>query len=409
MYNSMMKSFFRSLALCLLLAGSLPAVLSCGDASVVPLTPVNPDTPSKPDTPSTPDTPGDPASNVKSTIFKQNTDGHKIYRIPAIVRSAKGTLLCFAEGRTNGPDDNGDIDMVVKRSTDGGKTWGSLILIDDAGTDRYGNPVPIALGNGRIVLVYGWSVASSSMSSKVFVVFSDDDGLTWTGKKEITNQIIAQKQSIYMTGPVHGIVKQLAPAKGRLLVPLYGSGAGGSDCVIYSDDNGVNWTHGGWVPGGGGEPTVAERGDGSILLNTRNYKSSDSFRYQSVSADGGTTWGPATVTSLIEPGNGCQGALLTYELGSSAKDTKILFSNPSHSSSRRHGSVKLSLDGGLTWGRMFRYTADSTSDMYSSYSDLVLLGGTKIGVAYEAGYQNNLGILFRSFEYSEINKPYAYE
>ena len=145
MYNSMMKSFFRSLALCLLLAGSLPAVLSCGDASVVPLTPVNPDTPSKPDTPSTPDTPGDPASNVKSTIFKQNTDGHKIYRIPAIVRSAKGTLLCFAEGRTNGPDDNGDIDMVVKRSTDGGKTWGSLILIDDAGTDRYGNPVPIAI------------------------------------------------------------------------------------------------------------------------------------------------------------------------------------------------------------------------------------------------------------------------
>ena len=403
-----MKSFFSSLALCCCLALTLPLATACGDGSVVPLTPVVPDTPSQPDP--VPDPPVEPSADVKSQIFKQNTDGHKIYRIPAIVRSAKGTLLCFAEGRTNGSDDAGDIDMVVKRSVDGGKTWGPLILIDDAGTDRYGNPVPISLENGRLVLVYGWSVASSSMSSRVYVVFSDDDGLTWKGKKEITLQITAPGQSIYMTGPVHGIVKQLAPHKGRLIVPLYGSGTGGSNCVIYSDDGGANWIHGGWIPGKrGGEPTIAERGDGSLLLNTRNYNSSNSFRYQSVSTDGGESWGPVSITNLIEPGNGCQGALLTYAFGTSAKDTKILFSNPSHSTSRRHGSVKLSLDGGTTYNRMFRYTADTSSDMYSSYSDLVLLDGGKIGVAYEAGYQNNQGILFRSFDYTAITTPYAYE
>ena len=57
---------------------------------------------------------------------KAGKTGTQCYRIPAIVKTTKGTLLAFAEARKNGCGDAGDIDLVVKRSEDGGKTWSGM-------------------------------------------------------------------------------------------------------------------------------------------------------------------------------------------------------------------------------------------------------------------------------------------
>lgn len=341
-----------------------------------------------------------------STIYKQNSEGYPIFRIPAIVTSAKGTLLCFCEGRA-AYDDFGDIDMVVKRSEDQGKTWQPLIKIADAGNDRYGNPVPVVLEDGRILLVFGWSKHESSMSTKVFTTFSSDDGKTWSTPVEITSQIKKDTRSIYQTGPVHGIVKQREPHKGRIIVPIYGTTKDNlRSAVIYSDDNAKTWKHGGGMDYNlGGEPTVAERGDGSLIMNVRD-NDDDPLRHQSVSNDGGETWGPHTSTNLIEP-KGCQGALLTYDLGTSASNSVILFSNPNNTESRRHGSVKLSKNGGSSYSLMWQYTMTETSGMYSSYSDLCIVSGDVIGVAFESGYKNNTGIQFKSVHFSDIKEPYT--
>ncbi|MBR6212588.1 MAG: exo-alpha-sialidase [Bacteroidales bacterium] len=345
------------------------------------------------------------AQTFTATIYRQNSEGYPVFRIPAMVTSTKGTLLCFCEGRAT-YDDNGNIDMVVKRSEDLGKSWGSLIKIADAGDDRYGNPVPVVLESGRILLVFGWSVASSASSSKVLCCFSDDDGKTWSAPVDITAQVKTSARSKYQTGPVHGIVKQLNPHKGRIIIPVYGTASDGKPSgVFYSDDNGDSWHPGGSINySKGGEPTVTELGDGSIILNMRD-KDDDPYRYQATSTDGGETWGEPYSTTLIEPG--CQGALLTYDFGTSAQTTTLLFSNPTNTASRRHGAVKMSTNGGAVWKYSYQYTSDTGDGMYSSYSDLTVVKDDIIGIAYEAGYKNSAGILFKSIRIKEITALYT--
>jgi sialidase-1 len=346
------------------------------------------------------------AQTFTATIYRQNSEGYPIFRIPAMVTTKAGTLLCFCEGRSS-YDDNGNIDMVVKRSEDLGKTWSPLLKIADAGDDRYGNPVPVVLESGRVLLVFGWSVASSASSSKVYVCHSDDDGLRWSSPKEITSQVKTSSRSRYQTGPVHGIVKQLAPNKGRIVIPVYGTSSDGKPSgVFYSDDNGESWHPGGSVNySKGGEPTVAELGDGSIMLNMRD-NDENPYRFQALSSDGGITWSEPAATTLIEP-TGCQGALLTFDFGSSASTTTLLFSDPNNTSSRRHGSVKMSTNGGATWKYMFLYTAQTGDAMYSAYSDLCIVKDDIIGIAYESGYKNSAGIKFRSIRKKEISTPYT--
>lgn len=397
--------FFLSAAVALAMLG-----FSCNTPDLSgPVVPVGPDEPQQRDTIQPGPTPPaqEQIGTCSSQIYVQNSEGYPIFRIPAAVTTKAGTILCFCEGR-EAYSDNGNIDMVVKRSVDHGKTWSPLTVIADAGTDRYGNPVPIVLDDGTVMLVFGWSVASSSSSTKVFYCTSKDDGVSWSTPVEITSQVKVPTRTKYQTGPVHGIVKQRDPHKGRIIVPVYGTSSNGTPSgVFWSDDNGASWHPGGSVDYKyGGEPTVTERGDGSLIINMRDNNSANPYRYQAVSSDGGQTWGTVQATQLIEP-NGCEGALLTYSLGTTAKSSVLLFSNPNHTESRRHGSVKISRDGGSNWTAMYQYTKTTTYDMYSSYSDLVIVGGDVIGVVYEAGYKNNYGIRFKSFGIDEIKEPYT--
>jgi hypothetical protein len=79
-------------------------------------------------------------------VFSRSQDGYHTFRIPAVLKAADGTLLAFAEGRVNSPSDDGNIDLVLTRSTDGGFTWGPLqVLVDDG---RIGSPIPCRPPNG---------------------------------------------------------------------------------------------------------------------------------------------------------------------------------------------------------------------------------------------------------------------
>src|SRR5437762_12870400 len=87
------------------------------------------------------DDPGQPPREV--VVFAGRQDGYHTFRIPAVITTAKGTLLAFCEGRKNSTSDSGDIDVVLRRSTDGGATWSPLQLVADAGPDTIGNPCPV--------------------------------------------------------------------------------------------------------------------------------------------------------------------------------------------------------------------------------------------------------------------------
>ncbi|MFG2414285.1 sialidase family protein [Streptomyces goshikiensis] len=89
-----------------------------------------------------------PVPAVVSTPFAAGADGYHCTRIPALVTTRSGALLAFAEGRVRGSEgcgDVGDNDIVMKKSTDGGATWGPLKVLVGAGTDKltHGNPAPV--------------------------------------------------------------------------------------------------------------------------------------------------------------------------------------------------------------------------------------------------------------------------
>ena len=347
---------------------------------------------------------------IKTQVFKQGTDGYNTFRISVVVRSNEGTLLCFAEGRTNSSDDFGDIDIVMKRSTDNGKTWQKLQVVAEDGINRCCNPTPVVLGNDKIILVYSWNHDSTPDDHIIYTIESDDDGDTWKNKPKNQSQISRSGEGRYLPGPCHGIVKEKDPHKGRIIIPHRGKSSKGPPVhVICSDDNGKTWFHGGSVNyAKGNECTVAELSNGSILIDMRNTDDNDYFRWQAISQDGGNTWKDPYRTELVETQSGCQGALHRFKWDEKTGKAILLFSNPTHTSSRRHGAVKLSLDEGLTWPKMYMFTTKSGDDMYCSYSDLVTMSTDVIGVAYEAGKNNGQGILFKTFKYSSITEDYTY-
>src|SRR5512134_662369 len=83
---------------------------------------------------------------AETIVFTAGQEGYHTYRIPALLVTKQGTLLAICEGRKTGRGDHGDLDLVLKRSTDGGNTWGPLELIyEEGGAEKVtiGNPCPV--------------------------------------------------------------------------------------------------------------------------------------------------------------------------------------------------------------------------------------------------------------------------
>ena len=331
-------------------------------------------------------TPNPPPTSEFNYVFEQGSAGYEVYRIPAIVKSKEGVLLAFAEARklrSNG--DSGDIDLVVKRSTDNGVTWSSQITIWDDGRNTCGNPVPIVDDQGRVHLLMTWNHGDDKWSTLVngtgkdtrrpYYTFSDDEGVTWSEPAEITADIKDESWDWYGTGPVHGIQIRNGTYKGRLVSPNYfttrenGSVEDYSH-VAYSDDHGATWKAGAPTPSGSvGECSVAELADGSLILNMRT---GDGFyRKQSISSDGGETWSdPVVDTDQLDAK--CQGSILTI-------GNNLLLSNAS-AATRSNMTIRRSLDNGETWtGKKLIYSG------MSGYSDMTEISSGKVALFYEGG------------------------
>ena len=333
------------------------------------------------------------------TVFEENSEGYTGFRIPAVVKAADGSILAFAEGRKNGLGDAGDIDLVMKRSLDGGQTWGKLEVVWDDGTNTCGNPVPIVLGkDGKIIMLLTWNLGKdregdiesyrSIDTRRVFITGSDDNGYTWSSPEEITGSVKRPEWGWYATGPCHGIVKTRAPHKGRIIVPsnhteLDSEGHPASHSqIIYSDDNGNSWKLGAVSEVKGNEGTVAELSNGALLLNMRHAAEADSVRLYAISPDGGESFSEqGRVADLIEPR--CQGSILNIPTRSGKASKSLLFSNP-RSMRREKMTIMRSDDNGKTW-KEFR----KIYEYNSAYSDIVVLSGKTVGILYENGDAEN--------------------
>ena len=179
-----------------------------------------------------------PKAQLDSVPFTGGKEGYACYRCPTLAVSAKGTVLAFCEGRVNSHRDEDDMDVVLKRSTDGGRTWGPLQVLANDGRNPCKNQCPVVLPSGRILLVWLWNKWIPSENDRttreVFVMYSDDDGVTWSKPRNITASVYQPAWKWYGTGPCHAIVKRSEPHKGRIVVPARHNAKGAKTCRMSS-------------------------------------------------------------------------------------------------------------------------------------------------------------------------------
>ncbi|MDX2151216.1 MAG: sialidase family protein [Bryobacteraceae bacterium] len=324
------------------------------------------------------------AGTISQTdLFVAGEGDYHTYRIPSLIRSKRGTLLTFCEGRKGGRGDSGDIDIVLRRSTDGGRTWRPAATIHDHGADTIGNPCPVVdRKTGVIFLLLTMNAGhvtekqiidqSVAETRRVLVSSSRDDGVTWTAPADITGDVKDPSWTWYATGPGVGI--QLR--NGRMVIPCDHAAAGTKEFhshCIFSDDGGRTWTRGEPTGEKVNECQVVELRDGSLLLNMRSYHGKNR-RAIARSRDGGRTWGEISLDeTLVEPV--CQASLIRA-------GGVLLFSNPA-SRKRERMTVRVSRDEGRTWPQLLELEPGP-----SAYSCLSPLGRGEFGCLYERGTES---------------------
>jgi sialidase-1 len=362
----------------------------------------------------------------KSNVFTPGFNGVAHYRIPGIVVTPAGTVLAYSEARINERRDWGEIEVHLRRSTDGGRSWEPSQHIAHLGERIEGNPHkrdvegareqtvnnPVAIVDqqtGAIVFLYCVNYA------RAFSIQSTDDGLTWSEPVEITDAFEPFRKhydwDVIATGPGHGLQMK----SGRLVVPVwiaYGQSRShrpSAVATIYSDDHGLTWQGGDIaVPNEGlfnnpNEAMIAELSDGSVMLVARN-ESGSNRKIVTISSDGATGWSqPKFHPQLWEPV--CMASIIAHP----SQPGSLLFSNPhtlaldedgkeipAGRGPRRNLSIKLSRDDGKTWA----ISKTLVESGRSAYSDLAVLPDGTVLCIYE-----DTGISIARFNLEWVESP----
>ncbi len=356
---------------------------------------------------------------AQTPVFVSGEEGYKSFRIPAIVRAPNGDLLAFAEGRVAGSNDFGDIDIVLKRSKDKGKTWSSVEVVADYDKLQAGNPAPVmdltdpAFPKGRLFLFYNTGnnhegeVRKGKGLREVWYKTSTDAGLTWSKAVNITTQVHRPRQPeinpayhfsedwrSYANTPGHGMQLSEGPHKGRIYIAANRSAGEPKPKYtdykahgFYSDDHGKTFKLSEILSvEGSNEATAAEISGGRVMLNARNQQGDVRARIVAVSSDGGVKW-DSTYFDHHLPDPVCQGSILT--LGKKNRKNILAFCNAADTKKRDNLTLRISYDDGATWTKQYLVDKGPNGEgSYTAYSDIVKTGKQSVGVLYERdGYK----------------------
>jgi sialidase-1 len=342
-------------------------------------------------------------------IFHSGQDGYPRFRIPSLVVTTQGTVLAICEGRVDGGGLQGNVDLVLRRSLDNGKSWSPIQVVADAGRDTLGNPCAVLdRETGFVWLALTHSPGEfteaqirrgeSKGLTKVFVTHSEDDGETWARPRDITANAKRAGWTWYGTGPGVGI--QLAD--GRLFIPSYHTEADRGTITrshaIFSDDHGKTWQLGGSAGIGNGECQALERRDGTIYLSARTAAGGPNHRSIMTSADRGASWSKKTLDeTLFDPH--CEASLLKLTIRATGKPRVVplwLYCHPA--GPKRHNlTIRISLDEGRTWPDSFLLRKGN-----GQYTSMAALADGRIGVLYDCWEENNYQLYFARVELSDL-------
>jgi sialidase-1 len=351
----------------------------------------------------------------QTDLFEVGQEGYLSYRIPCLVVTPKGTVIAINSAR-RAVSDWAKIDLMMRRSTDGGKTWRERTVIAGApGKVTVDNPVMIVnRKTGGLHFLYQTNYA------RVFHKTSADDGATWGEPVEITPQLSGFRAkynynwNVIAPGPGHAIQLE----NGRLLVPVWLCNSGTKAhrpsvvATIYSDDHGETWHCGEILPDtlkNMNETAAVQLDDGRVALYMRNEEPGAYRHAVSYSRDGATGWTrPALHPELYSPISFATVARLSSgrsAAGGPAGKSRLLYVHPCNpddtaviraawgARARARVTVRLSYDEGKTWP-----VAKTLDPGRGGYADIAVAPDGTIHCLYERGFVegNNLNTRFLS-------------
>lgn len=341
----------------------------------------------------------DQPSWQRTVLFEARKGGYHIYRIPGLAVTRRGTLLATCEARRSDPWDYSEIDLMLRRSTDGGATWSPQAILADAGKTAAHNAMMIPDRDSDTVHFLYCVDYKHAYYAK-----STDDGATFGEAVDITAVFEGYRREynweLIATGPGHGL--QLR--SGRLLVPVWLSTNKNQKptmvSVIYSDDQGRSWQRGPIIANDGDgqgignpmEPIAVELADGRVLVNIRTASKAER-RATTISPDGVNHWEPfrfdadlpeafcmAGITRLVLPARGKSPALDALVFVNPANQTRS--GTPGTEDvggyDRKRETVRLSFDEGKTWS-----VARVLEPEWSGYPDINVTPDGFIHCLYE--------------------------
>ena len=325
----------------------------------------------------------------RQTLFARGDGGYSAFRIPTILTLSSGRVLVFCEGRRDGLGDSGRIDIMM-RAGDGDR-FGDMRVVVSGGGDTVGNPCPVQdRSTGRVFLVYNRNDADKPEMEimrgrgprTVHVIYSDDEGETWSSPRDMTADVKPSGWTWYAVGPCHGVClpsgRLMLGANHAVLDEAAGCSGPYMSHTIYSDDHGETWRLGESVGVCTNECSLAAFSDGEVLINMRHmpYGGAENphCRAQAWAADGAHFSQAALMPALVDAT--CQGSLLTV---TTPRGEEVLLSN-ARSTARENLTVQRSLDRGRTW-TVERVIAGGPS----AYSDMTRLPDDRIALIGETG------------------------
>lgn len=364
-----------------------------------------------------------------STIFEGGKEGYIEYRIPSAVALPNGRIVTFIEGRSQHRD-QAENDIIAKYSDNNGISWSNPIVVANDGQASLNNPCVVYVEeNNRILLMYQRFPAKSTEGSnrigvegddilKAFIVYSDDNGETWSSPTDITRQVKHPETNSVCSGPGVGIRVNSGPDKGRIVIPFNGNGSTRwINYIVYSDDLGESWKI---APGESGygtnESQIVQLAETEFMFNARSHRYPEDTSYRSPA--GWNPWNfnkvtrnrayiPFTMngdkvewheTRIMEnqPDPTCQGSIIRMGKIGDGNKSRLLLSNPASQHTallpnrpyeqtppmRINGTVRVSYDEGETWKYSKRIYGNRFTEY--QYSVLVDLGNGKIGCIFEA-------------------------
>jgi sialidase-1 len=362
-------------------------------------------------------------------VFTSGTEGHKSYRIPAIIQLKNKELLAFAEGRVNNSGDFGDINIVMKRSADKGKTWSPVTILVNYASLQAGNPAPVVdmfdpeHPRGVVYLFYNTGnnhegeVRKGKGLREVWYIRSTDQGKSWSDAVNITLQAhrpfqptanpayqFKEDWRTYANTPGHAFQFQHGVYKGRIFVAANHTAGDPQpqyrDCSahgFYSDDHGKTFKLSTNVDiPGSNETMAAELSNGRMMMSIRNQRGDIKQRILAYSSNGGASWDTAYFDAAL-PDPVCQGSIIT--LGFKKGKAIIASCNAADEKKRDNLTLRISYDEGKTWGKsiVIDKSADEKKREWAAYSDLVVIDKKTVGDFYERnGYAE---IVFKPIRY----------